>query len=150
MVRFYHIIYEFIQNKGQWHNNVQYKAEVSAGSLYLEKNGFTILLQNADDVKMFTEMVHGNETATRPFPDKFTLHSFAYKVKFLNASASPFIQPDKPFEFVNNYFIGNNRAQWASDCKVFQAITYKNVYPNIDIRYYSSSGNLKHFHLLQI
>ena len=135
---------EFIQNKGQWHNNVQYKAEVSAGSLYLEKSGFTILLQNADDVKMFTEMVHGNETATRPFPDKFTLHSFAYKVKFLNASASPFIQPDKPFEFVNNYFIGNNQAQWASDCKVFQAITYKNVYPNIDIRYYSSSGNLKY------
>lgn len=60
LVRFYHIIYlfslsvfvvcsqksfgqiEFIQNKGQWHNNVQYKAEVSAGSLYLEKNGFTI------------------------------------------------------------------------------------------------------------
>ena len=89
---------EFIQNKGQWHNNVQYKAEVSAGSLYLEKNGFTILLQNADDVKMFTEMVHGNETATRPFPDKFTMHTFPNKVKILNATPTPIILPEKPLE----------------------------------------------------
>lgn len=135
---------EFIQNKGQWHHNVQYKSEVGGGSLFLEKNGFTILLHNAEDFKMLSDMVHGNENASKGFPEKFTLHSFAYKVKLLNASASPNIEPGKPYEFVNNYFIGNNPSDWASNCKVFGAITYKNVYPNIDVRYYSSSGNLKY------
>lgn len=135
---------EFVENKGQWHSNVQFKGDAGGGTLFLEKSGFTVLLQNAEDAKRFTELVHGTEGSANPFPDQFTLHAFAYKVKFLNASASPILQPDKPFEFVNNYFIGNNPASWASNCNVYQAITYKNVYPNIDVRYYSSSGNLKY------
>jgi hypothetical protein len=28
--------------------------------------------------------------------------------------------------------------------KLYQAITYKNVYPNIDVRYYSEAGSLKY------
>ncbi|MFW1452560.1 hypothetical protein ACEV8N_24180, partial [Vibrio parahaemolyticus] len=28
--------------------------------------------------------------------------------------------------------------------KIFQTVTYKNVYPNIDVRYYTANGTLKY------
>ncbi len=52
--------------------------------------------------------------------------------------------PDKVLPTYNNYFTGNDAAKWASDCKVYEAVTYKNIYPNIDVRYYTESGNLKY------
>ncbi|MEL4881645.1 hypothetical protein AAEH85_22095, partial [Shewanella algae] len=30
------------------------------------------------------------------------------------------------------------------NCKIFQTVTYKNVYPNIDVRYYTANGTLKY------
>ncbi len=67
-----------------------------------------------------------------------------YSVEFLNAS-TPTIVPDKPIPTVNNYFIGNDKSKWASDCKIYQAVVYKDVYPGIDIHYYVDGGsNLKY------
>ncbi len=72
------------------------------------------------------------------------VHSHAYTVKFLNAQ-NPQIIPDKPIPSVNNYFIGNDKSKWASNCRIFQGITYKDVYPGIDVRYYSDgASNLKY------
>src|SRR3979411_2677744 len=76
--------------------------------------------------------------------EKLVLHSHAYNVDFVDANAVMEIIPDKPVSSYNNYFIGNDPAKWASGCKVYQAVTYKNVYPNIDLRYYIESGRLKY------
>ncbi|MGZ8517581.1 MAG: DUF7948 domain-containing protein, partial [Chitinophagaceae bacterium] len=51
---------------------------------------------------------------------------------------------DKPVPSYNNYFIGDDPSKWATDCKIFQGITLKNVYPNIDVRYYSGNGSVKY------
>ncbi len=72
------------------------------------------------------------------------VHSFNYKVKFLGGAAKIQSVPEKASPSHNNYFIGNDRTRWAADCKLFQGVTYKNVYPNIDVRYYSDAGHLKY------
>ncbi|MBC7535164.1 MAG: PKD domain-containing protein [Ferruginibacter sp.] len=129
---------EFVENKGQWDKNVQYKGDFNSGSFFLENGGFTVLLHNSADLAAVSELGHGD--GKQPV----TLHSFSYKVKFLGAS--PFIKsiPEKPVSSYNNYFIGNDREKWAGDCKIYQAITYKDIYPNIDVRYYSDGGKLKY------
>ena len=33
------------------------------------------------------------------------------------------------------------KANGQSDCKIYGGVTYKNVYPNIDVRYYSDAGS---------
>ena len=74
--------------------------------------------------------------------NKVRAHS--YSVEFLNAQPAEIIA-DKPIPTVNNYFIGNDKSKWASDCKIYQAVTYQNVYPKIDVRYYVDGGsNLKY------
>ncbi len=157
---------QFIENKGQWHSNVQYRGDFSTGSFFLEKNGFTVLLHNPDDLAKVGEFAHGHsnhpssddekeakdnykQTKSNPKKEKnnssFTLHSYAYKVNFLGASKNILQLPDKPLVTYNNYFIGNDKNKWAGNCKIFQAVTYSNVYPNIDVRYYSdAAGRLKY------
>src|SRR5258708_1179191 len=72
------------------------------------------------------------------------IHSNAYSVSFLGGSEGVTIIPDKPMPSYNNYFIGHDPSKWASNCRIFQGVTYKNIYPNIDVRYYSDKGQLKY------
>lgn len=136
---------EFVQNKGQWHDNVQYRGDFKTGSFFLENKGFTVLMHKAEDMKALSERVHGHGDKKHPAPTgEATLHSFAYKVKFLGASPQVKQVPEKMLPTHNNYYNGNDRSKWAGDCKLYQAITYKNVYPNIDVRYYSEGDKLKY------
>ncbi len=77
-------------------------------------------------------------------PDDVLIHSHAYRVSFVGANASPTIIPDKPVPGYDNFFIGNDPSKWATGCQVYQSVTYKDIYPNIDIRYYTELGQLKY------
>ncbi len=138
---------EFVQNKGQWEKQAQYKSDFNTGSFFLEKNGFRVLLYNPSDLLRLSQKKHGirnPKTTLPPTKDDDILHSFAYKVNFVGASEQTEALPDKPLSTYNNYFLGNDKTKWAGDCKIYNAITYKNIYPNIDIRYYSTKGQLKY------
>jgi hypothetical protein len=73
-----------------------------------------------------------------------TMHSHFYQVEFLNSSDQVEIKGDKSLDSYNNYFIGNDPAKWKSNCKIYQAVIYKNIYPNIDLRYYTEKDQLKY------
>jgi gliding motility-associated-like protein len=138
---------QFIENKGQWDSQVKFKSSAGSGSFYLTENGFTVAQYNPDDLENITIKQHEatsvNGAPQRKFAD-LKVRSNAYSVKFLNAK-TPQIIPDKPVPSVNNYFIGNDKSKWASNCKIYLGVTYKNLYPGIDIRYYADdAGNLKY------
>ncbi len=133
---------EFVQNKGQWIERVQYKGNFSTGSFFLEKKGFTVLVHNSDDLMKRAKYLHGHPEKNTSGND--SLHSHAYSVEFLGASSNGTNIPDKALPTYNNYFIGNDKNKWAGDCKLYNAITYKNIYPNIDVRYYSTQNKLKY------
>ncbi|MEP6927253.1 MAG: hypothetical protein ABI834_06425, partial [Ginsengibacter sp.] len=136
---------EFIENKGQWNSEVKFMSLAGSGAFYLQQNGFTVAQYNPDDVENIKEKRHKESTGiTLKQEVKTKLRSHAYSVKFVNAQ-QPQILPDKPMPTINNYFIGNDKSKWASDCRIFKGITYKDLYPGIDVRYYSDGGsNLKY------
>ena len=138
---------EFVQNKGQWDKKVMYRGDFNNGSFFLENKGFTVLMHKADDVIKLSEYTHSTLKKINPkqnIPDTFTLHSAVYKVTFLGANNSAERVPDKIAVAYNNYFIGNDPSLWAGNCKIYGAVTYKNIYPNIDLRYYSEKDQLKY------
>ncbi|MEP6749571.1 MAG: PKD domain-containing protein [Bacteroidota bacterium] len=159
------INFDFIENKGQWNSQVKFMGEVGAGSFFLQKQGFTVLLNSVDDLKKLHEQSHGGSgnsglikivkngasktTSTggasgQPATVPVLLHAHAYRVHFEGSSDDVQIVPEKPQDSYNNYFIGNDQSSWASDCKIYRGITYKNMYPGIDVRYYSENGALKY------
>ncbi len=72
------------------------------------------------------------------------MHSHVYQVEFVNSSEQVEIQGDKGLDTYNNFFIGNDPSRWKSNCKIYQAVIYKNIYPNIDLRYYTENNQLKY------
>jgi len=137
---------EFIENKGQWDSRVQFKGEVSNGAFFIRSGGFTVVQHNPVDYVNVARYIHGQspEGNLDPKRGKPTLRSHAWNVDFLGASPQVEVIPDKAIASYNNYFIGNNPSKWAANCRVFQGITLKEVYPNVDVRYYTDNGFLKY------
>ena len=136
---------EFIENKGQWDKEVKFMSVAGSGAFYLQENGFTIQQNNPQDVQNVKEKWHQQvsvSSTNKPVLNK--IHAHAYAVQFLN-SQTPTIIPDKALPSINNYFIGNDKNKWASNCRIFKGVTYKDIYPGIDVRYYADAGsNLKY------
>ena len=148
---------EFVENKGQWDKQVSFRGLMVSGAFILKPDGgYRMVLHDHNDLSALSHYYHGESnnggastgltTASHSITDNktITLHSHAYEVKFLNANPNPVIIPDKPLNTYNNYYIGDDPSKWSSGCKIYTAVTYKNVYPNIDVRYYTSKGQLKY------
>jgi gliding motility-associated-like protein len=157
---------EFVENKGQWDTAVRFRAELGAGSIFILKNGFSILQQDTGDLRRIHLLMHGGAGlkggASQVIPkqaaggkrplsgpgsgaadDPFLLHSHVYRVSFENANDNVEIIPEKPFSHHNNYLSKGSKST-VSNCGVFQGLTYKNLYDGIDLHYYTENGFVKY------
>ena len=118
--------------------------QVPNGAFFIQQDGYTVLQSNAEDMAWLSEFFH-NRLNTNARGAPFFVRSHAYTVNFVGANLKTvqFVS-EKPLSTFNNYLIGNDPAKWSTDCKIFQAVTVKNIYPNIDIRYYSDKGYMKY------
>lgn len=136
---------EFIENKGQWDKHVKYMSSAGNGAFFLQSKGFTVVQHNPADLKILMSKTHKTNALQRVVTNKTVLNSHAYDVEFVNANPAPQIIPDKVSSSVNNYFLGSDKSKWASNCKVYGAVTYKEMYPGIDVRFYNdAAGRLKY------
>jgi gliding motility-associated-like protein len=165
---------EFVENKGQWDPSVTFKGDLGNGAFFLQHKGFTVLQHNPDDLKKLASLGHGHmhdepsgggkgnknkataSKASVAIPteggaddETFVLRSHAYKMELVGMTANPQLIPEKPLPGVVSYFLGNDPSKFGSNCRVYSTVTYKNVYPNIDIRYYSDEGFLKYEFIVQ-
>jgi gliding motility-associated-like protein len=149
--------FEFTENKGQWDQQVRFRGELSNGAFYLRQNGFTVVQHNGQDLDNFYHQHHEPSTGVHrpdrgpndpkndnPPPASTIIHSHAYKVSFVGGNESSPVMPEKQVETNTSYFIGNDPSKWAANVPVYGAVVYKNVYPNIDVRYYSDYQRLKY------
>ena len=126
---------QFVENKGQWDKRVLFKGEVTNGAFFIQENGYTVLQQ--DPVSGFKLQEAKHHTI-----DSFLIRSHAWRVEFVNAAGK--VIPEKELPTYNNYFLGNDPDKWATACKIYQAVAIKDIYPNIDLRYYTDQGMLKY------
>ena len=138
---------EFVENKGQWQNNIAFKGDLTNGAFAVKTDGaYRMMIHNAKDLKAISDFYHptkGRET-NKPVPDKLILHSHAFEVKFLNGNPNPEKVAESSEDSYNNYYIGKDTSKWASHCTIFNSVTYKNIYPNIDVHYYTGATGLKY------
>ena len=75
--------------------------------------------------------------------DPFLLHSQTYRVTFMGANEQVVISPEKVVASYINYFVGAS-SQWRPQTRIYQGVVYKDLYPGIDLHYYSDGGFLKY------
>jgi gliding motility-associated-like protein len=129
---------EFKENKGQWENNILFKAQLPAGQLYLEQNKLTYQFFNEKDMVRMGDLHHG--WIKNPQASDSILNLHAFEVEFINALTSQ-TNPQHPCSDYENYFIGNDSSKWATDVKKYQDVTYQNLYQGIDLKLYSGDNN---------
>jgi gliding motility-associated-like protein len=130
--------YKFIENKGQWPEQVNFKAQVHGGAIWLEDEKITYQFTNYPHV-------HGNMKAK---PNQ-QVQQHVIWAKFIEASSeSDVITANQSKEYYN-FFRGNDKSKWASEAYAYSDITFKNKYPGIDLRTYEKNGFLKYDFILQ-
>lgn len=136
---------EFVENKGQWNSKATFGVNINNGNFFLEQSGYKVVLNNAGDIAAIAGYFSGHHIKSDQLKEnspgeKLMLHSHAYEVKFKGASLEHEIIPEDASETYNNYCIGNDPSKWAFHCNIYNAATFKNIYPNIDVRYYSRNN----------
>ena len=124
----------FEENKNQWPRQVMFEADFGGGKLFLEKKAFTyLLIENIN----FHDFNKNSKEAVN-------VHYHSFKVNFQNSNPDVAITGNELYSFHRNYFIGNDRSKWAADVRLYEGVSYKNLYPSIDMHVYNVAQNLKY------
>lgn len=132
---------EFVENKGQWKDNIIFKAKIPSGNLYLEQDKLTYQFYEEEDINRLHEL-HHNEIEN-PRPEDFLMDIHAFKITFLNSQVKKIIPVDPTSDYVN-YFLGNDTNKWVGNVKKYKQTIYQNIYQNIDLKFYLNEGFLKY------
>lgn len=111
----------FDENKGQWPEEVLYRAWIPSGKMYLVKNGIVF--------DLFESIPHAGVEClapTRPWQRR------VIRLEFVGRNETFKTEAEGPASDVSNYFIGNDPRHWQSDVRNFQKVIYRQVYPGID------------------
>jgi gliding motility-associated-like protein len=127
---------EFVENKGQWPDQVLFKASLPSGSMWAEQGAFTFSFYNPQ----ILEYLHPQG---KPVPQNAQFASHAYKINFVGSS-TPEAQGEDPQGHYYNYYLGNDESSWASGCRAFRRCALDNIYDNIDLLIYSSTQSVKY------
>jgi hypothetical protein len=124
----------FITNKGQVNEKALYYAKASRYTLWLTKEGLVFEAHSAEcraQGKKKKTALNNNRPAHSPK----TVRDVS-RLLFLDANRNPQVVPIEETELKVNYFKGNDKSKWRCDIPTSQAVLYKNLYKNIDLKVY--------------
>jgi gliding motility-associated-like protein len=127
---------KFSENKNQWNSSVLYRAQLDGGLVFLEKNAFTY---NFYDKETLRNNHLGKNKTTTP-----EIRTHAYKMGFVNSSASVIVSAKTPTSDYCNYFIGKDKSKWAGNVKNYREVNYKNLYNGIDLQVLGKQNSVKY------
>ena len=132
----------FIENKGQWPDNVLFRAEIQQGNVLVTKEGITYQL-----ISRVPEIVEN-------MPTKLGFnksHGGLKKIKGHNVNVK-LINGNEDFEIIKGkkstinfqFLKGKSKGNWVQDACAWGQLTLQNVYHGIDLKLYFSNGLLKY------
>uniref|UniRef100_UPI00404A7E06 DUF7948 domain-containing protein n=1 Tax=Fulvivirga sp. TaxID=1931237 RepID=UPI00404A7E06 len=121
----------FIENKGQWDAEILFETQIEGGKMYLTKTGIQY---------QFLEHVDRHHKKYQPKTAGLSI----VDVDFLGANKASKVTYQNPSTAVYNYYLGSDTTKWANGCRAFATVTYHDIYPNIDLKFYSNGQNLKY------
>ncbi|MEL6652845.1 MAG: PKD domain-containing protein, partial [Bacteroidota bacterium] len=144
----------FIENQGQWVDEVEFKVRLNGGSIFLEDNGLTYLFHQ-------TPKGHGHsrgktDEGGKTYDKGMTfgkgkklgvmnlVRSHAMQVRFPGSNPQPQLHSAIRYDTYHNYFLGSDSSRWAGRVPLFGLVTYEGLYDGIDLRLYGYGEALKY------
>ncbi len=142
-------LHPYIENRGQWDDDILYKVKLNAGAMFLEQTSVLFNLLKPED---FDRKFHPHEFQEKYDPNlnhtNDKLHYHAYRVNYLNANPDAFVNPDEASASYENYFVGSDPEKWASNVSLYSNVMYENIYDGIDLEWSQQDENLKYTFLV--
>jgi hypothetical protein len=134
----------FTQNNGQWGDKTLFKAEAGGATFYFCRDEVAYLF--ARDTGELEESVFPKIPG---LPDKFNSprykkEAMLVKAQFVGANFNSEIVGEDRLSYDCNYFYGNDPGKWRTDVPSFSAITYKSIWPGIDLQYHGNGQSMKY------
>ncbi len=135
------IHHAFIENKGQWGENVLFKSKFDGGNLWVEQGRFLFHMQDFSQVEKYH-----HEASTRS--DSPETRQRLIELLFHGANDVTSIQTFNKSESYYNYFIGSDQSKWASDVHGYGEAILEDLYHGIDLKLIEQEAQLKYeFHV---
>jgi gliding motility-associated-like protein len=149
LLKFYDKQIYFTENKGQWPDTVLYKADFPLGQALVTLKGMIVGTYDANAFAARNAQYERREKAehdgTRFNEDEIKVPGHGWLMNFVNHSDSMHIEGKTKHSDYFNYFIGKDASKYSTNVSSCQEIWYKNVYNNVDVRYYPSpTGTLEY------
>ena len=130
----------FLENKGQWPQQVRFRASVGSHSLWLESNRITYQLVNSNRHPL--NQLHAERNGETP--DTSSVLAHVYQVIFKNSSTRTITSQSAALPTSYNFFVGNNERKWATGVHSFEKVQYTRLYPGINLSLYGNKGAMKY------
>jgi len=122
---------QWIANSGQWESPVLYRASLKFGAIFATNDGLTFVVAHP-------EYLHHSFSQDSVFPH----HGF--QLKFIHTHPNTQLIPSQPIPSTFNYFLNNDPASWAVNVPGYTTLTWKNLYPGIDLIVEDQEGHVKY------
>ncbi len=130
----------FVQNKGQWENEVRYRAAIGGGYVWLEEGRFTFLFHNQQDMDALHRAHHGEKI---PAAEQL-IRKQAYRLLFTGANPSVKVSADNSQQVYHNFYLGADPSRWVSKAATYARVQYSHLYPGIHLQVHSEEGYFKY------
>ncbi len=115
----------FIENKGQWEEQVLFKSSFKGGNLWVQKSKLFFHLK---DFAALRENHAGKKC------DTCINKQHAVHLNFNNCNEVKRIVKNQPTEEYYNYYLGNDPSKWAKNVRGYKEVTLYDLYNGIDLR----------------
>ena len=132
----------FVENKGQWHEDARMLAQSPGVDAWLTTNGITYDFYTFQQSMLLPqEAVNPDLNDTYKNMDRV---GNVVKMEFLNSLNNPKVQGVEKNKGYYNFFIGNDKAKWASRVGLYNEAVMAGLYTGIDARLYYENSNLRY------
>lgn len=130
----------FELNRGQSVPQVRFLAQRSSLSLFLTSNEIVMALR----APRLGSPVARKDPITGLDVWSATTAVSAFRMKWVGASPKTIIEGLEELPGKSNYLIGNDRKAWRTDIPSYAKVRYHDIYPGVDLVYYSDGGQLEY------
>ncbi len=133
----------FEANQGQTDPRVKYMARGNGYTVFLTANDTVFALQSGSQSAARSTGKHGfAQEKTTPAPRTKNVAS-AIRMHLVGGNARPEIAAGSQLPGVTNYYIGSDRSQWQEGVKQFAGVSYRGVYPGVDMAFHGEQRQLE-------
>ncbi|MCD6161600.1 MAG: SBBP repeat-containing protein [candidate division Zixibacteria bacterium] len=137
----------FTENRGQWDEKTLFKANAGGATFWFCSDEIAyVFTRDTDELLEDEELMRPDIPG---MPDKFDKprykkESLVMRAQLIGANPDAQIIGEDRLSHNCNYFYGNEPSKWRTDVPNYSTITYKDIYPGIDLKYHGNGQGIKY------